>query len=374
MLPITKPDKKVPTHGPGTTAWYRGKEAKILAIENGKAKIFCDGRVLLVNYTSLDDASFKTLHEAYHCVPATGKVNESEAQDKYQEFFKKKLADYGVSSPAELSAEDKSKFFSEIKKKWPDANMNESIAIPADYQYPLDIANEIGLEGKELALAKKYLGNSAVLLPTYDSDEGKEVKEGLQLKAVLPKAKILGTVGGGRQGGIIAYKFPKGTVAIYVESEYEDPYFLLKPTKSINESLNEAAQNKALFAKVEKWYNALAFDPKSILFYNLFRFSSSGEKIAKKYKTLSQLVKLGSKIVSESGSYKLTGFGIVNAIVAYYSTFKKEADIAARLTSIKMDNSKDYLKYHELAKSTALNEGIDTGMTFVKWNQPIGLK
>ena len=59
MLPITKPDKKVPTHGPGTTAWYRGKEAKILAIENGKAKIFCNGRVLLVNYTSLDDASFK---------------------------------------------------------------------------------------------------------------------------------------------------------------------------------------------------------------------------------------------------------------------------------------------------------------------------
>ena len=63
MTPITKPDKKVPTHGPGTTAWYRGKEAKILAIKNGKAKIFCDGQVLLVNYTSLDDAAFKTSHE-----------------------------------------------------------------------------------------------------------------------------------------------------------------------------------------------------------------------------------------------------------------------------------------------------------------------
>lgn len=277
MIPTTKPDKKVPTHGPGTTAWYRGKEAKILAIENGKAKIFCDGRVLLVNYTSLDDASFKTLHEAYRVVncdshkalytgtkdecesfisdecdedanveciklkeaimvssdgmnphytlqtalsyakgnvaamiatnpllygisvlqrkyvvvcnvlddegtenpaykkldkevrakyhkllsipgesgkkyevfgnkdntsfllyyedafttnwfvPAAGKINESEAQDKYQEFFKKKLADYGVSSPAELSAKDKSKFFSEIKKEWPDAKVNEAI-------------------------------------------------------------------------------------------------------------------------------------------------------------------------------------------------------------------------------------------------------
>lgn len=277
MLPITKPDKKAPTHGPGTTAWYRGKEAKILAIKNGKAKIFCDGRVLLVNYTSLDDASFKTLHGAYRVVdcdsnkalytgtkdecesfisdecqdketkivelkeaimvasdamdkdrtlgdfvadlrgnvaaqfasnpvlngiatlqrnyvpvwdydyetetqskafkkldkdirskfhrilsipgiggsqyevyankdntsyllyfsdmsakgwfvPAAGKINESEAQDKYQEFFKKKLADYGVSSPAELSDEDKSKFFSEIKKEWLDAKVNEAVS------------------------------------------------------------------------------------------------------------------------------------------------------------------------------------------------------------------------------------------------------
>ena len=76
MLPTTKPDKKIPTHGPGTTAWYRGKEAKILAIENGKAKIFCDGRVLLVNYTSLDDASFKTLHEAYE-LPSSIALNEA---------------------------------------------------------------------------------------------------------------------------------------------------------------------------------------------------------------------------------------------------------------------------------------------------------
>ena len=36
----TKPDKKVPTHGPGTSAFYRGKACKVLSIANGKAKIF----------------------------------------------------------------------------------------------------------------------------------------------------------------------------------------------------------------------------------------------------------------------------------------------------------------------------------------------
>lgn len=48
-------------------------------------------------------------------------VCESELQDAYREFFKAKLAEYGVASPAELDAEQKSKFFSEIKKEWPDA-------------------------------------------------------------------------------------------------------------------------------------------------------------------------------------------------------------------------------------------------------------
>lgn len=48
-------------------------------------------------------------------------VCESELQDAYRDFFKAKLAEYGVASPAELDAEQKSKFFSKIKKEWPDA-------------------------------------------------------------------------------------------------------------------------------------------------------------------------------------------------------------------------------------------------------------
>jgi hypothetical protein len=45
-------------------------------------------------------------------------TNESQKSDKYQEFFKKKLKEYKVDSPAKLSAADKKKFFAEIKKEW----------------------------------------------------------------------------------------------------------------------------------------------------------------------------------------------------------------------------------------------------------------
>jgi hypothetical protein len=44
-------------------------------------------------------------------------VSESQKSDKYQAFFKKKLKEYKVDSPAKLSASDRKKFFDEIKKE-----------------------------------------------------------------------------------------------------------------------------------------------------------------------------------------------------------------------------------------------------------------
>lgn len=49
---------------------------------------------------------------------ATTSTELSELQVAYRKFFKAKLKSYGVKSPAELSEEDKSKFFSEIKTEW----------------------------------------------------------------------------------------------------------------------------------------------------------------------------------------------------------------------------------------------------------------
>ena len=70
-------------------------------------------------------------------------VCESELQDAYRDFFKAKLAEYGVASPAELDAEQKSKFFSEIKKEWPDAK--EELDLDEAAECPIKKANIFAL-------------------------------------------------------------------------------------------------------------------------------------------------------------------------------------------------------------------------------------
>ena len=47
-------------------------------------------------------------------------ANLSERQKEYRQFFKNKLEEYGVNSPAELSPEDKTRFFNEIRREWPE--------------------------------------------------------------------------------------------------------------------------------------------------------------------------------------------------------------------------------------------------------------
>lgn len=70
-------------------------------------------------------------------------VCESELQDAYRNFFKAKLAEYDVASPAELDAEQKSKFFSEIKKEWPDAK--EELDLDEAAECPIKKANIFAL-------------------------------------------------------------------------------------------------------------------------------------------------------------------------------------------------------------------------------------
>lgn len=70
----------------------------------------------------------KELQAALEVVTA---VNESEAQDAYREFFRNKLEEFGVKSPAELSEEKKKEFFNTIKTVWPEVKeemLNESVS------------------------------------------------------------------------------------------------------------------------------------------------------------------------------------------------------------------------------------------------------
>jgi len=46
------------------------------------------------------------------------KYLKEEKDEEYQKFFNAKLKEYGVSSPQELSKEDKKKFFQEIEDEW----------------------------------------------------------------------------------------------------------------------------------------------------------------------------------------------------------------------------------------------------------------
>ncbi len=46
------------------------------------------------------------------------RIDDLQEESDYQKFFNKKLKKWGVSSPAELSDEDKKKFFDEIEKEW----------------------------------------------------------------------------------------------------------------------------------------------------------------------------------------------------------------------------------------------------------------
>lgn len=70
----------------------------------------------------------KELQAALEIVTA---VNESEAQDAYREFFRAKLEEFGVKSPAELSEDKKKEFFNTIKTVWPEVKeemLNESVS------------------------------------------------------------------------------------------------------------------------------------------------------------------------------------------------------------------------------------------------------
>ena len=62
--------------------------------------------------------SLKGLAEVVKAIKTGNIVVEAGDKEAYQKFFKEIMKKYGVKSPAELSDEDKKKFFNEIEKGW----------------------------------------------------------------------------------------------------------------------------------------------------------------------------------------------------------------------------------------------------------------
>ena len=88
-------------------------------------------------------------------------------ETEYQKFFTKKLEKFGVSSPAELSVEDKKKFFDEIDAEWegekeePENDVNEAKNIVNEKQIKLLIDFTKKVDG---SLNKKQLDWFAKLI------------------------------------------------------------------------------------------------------------------------------------------------------------------------------------------------------------------
>lgn len=86
------------------------------------------------------------------------KINESEEGDKYREFFENKLKQWNISSPAELTQQDRSKFFTEIRDEWKSQKVNESHIVTIWDGTKIDLSNETEDSlNKEISNLKKAI-------------------------------------------------------------------------------------------------------------------------------------------------------------------------------------------------------------------------
>lgn len=120
-------------------------------------------------------------------------VCESELQDAYREFFRAKLAEFGVASPAELDDEQKSKFFSEIKKEWPDAK--EELGLDEALLDFKEDAKRIwkGLTAEERVKIAQT-GGLDRMSAQRESDNNELVVSELTMEAIIKGMKTLGYI------------------------------------------------------------------------------------------------------------------------------------------------------------------------------------
>lgn len=95
------------------------------------------------------------------------KINESEEGDKYREFFENKLKQWNISSPAELTQQDRSKFFTEIRDEWKKQKDNVSESFVQNGYTILDQAEfraEFGGDNNAASYALYSLYNTRLIV------------------------------------------------------------------------------------------------------------------------------------------------------------------------------------------------------------------
>lgn len=84
-------------------------------------------------------------------------INEAEKSAEYKEYFQKKLDEYKVKSPSELSDEDQKKFYEDIDAGWKaDDEMNES---SKEYEELQKIRQELTAISKRASAIKSSAKN-----------------------------------------------------------------------------------------------------------------------------------------------------------------------------------------------------------------------
>lgn len=164
-------------------------------------------------------------------------MNESEAQDRYREFFENKLKQYNVSSPAELSQEQKSKFFQEVKDEWAEEKKKQGIneAFTAR-EMTKDMLNDF--DSAEQKFIKEHIPGGKY----YQVYRGKAL---MAAASLAKKSKRIANAPGLGGFDYTAYESPKGMRFICANG-WEFGVFYIFPEAKINENyLTEAEVMKA---------------------------------------------------------------------------------------------------------------------------------
>lgn len=137
---------------------FGGSQVKVTFSKKGESRI----RSFIID---INDTNYKDMIK--------NKINED---SDYQEFFKQKLQSWNVESPAELSQQDRSKFFSEIKSEWKSQKKQVNESFPHNAISTGRVANITTSDAQLMSTGdiRSYLNNILDMMNTYASEATEE--------------------------------------------------------------------------------------------------------------------------------------------------------------------------------------------------------
>jgi len=286
----------------------------------------------------------------------------NESVGDYKAYFLGKLQDFGVESPADLSTEEKTKFFNEISDEWESQSLNESEQ--NDYQkLRIDIIIDILKKSKELntKITQKNFSTIIAIIEDQLLDEGKDVmyldknerKDLLENFSDLNATDTIIEVIGKK---LTKFEFEDGESLVEkIYTEVEDFFEqLFKKLKVVDKKLNES-ENK------EK-------TPKDYYSKKLSISSKTFENNCKEAKDIAENMDLFDKETSDKILNKVIiklkndyndDEEVTNAIISYIQ------DLYYKASNLNESENKDSLDESTITKAqlSKIREKHDSGKT-----------